>query len=161
MHEIQSKYSSMLAGYLRYTLRDQAAAEEVQQQVMLEVWQRAEHFDPSRGSIRAWVMTIARSRAIDHLRRAHPEPRDPQAAIALIDRADRQDDPAEDLVEQWHLAHLLTRLPREEAQLLRMRFHESLSQSEIAELSGIPLGTVKMRMVSALARMRELIESEL
>ena len=58
------------------------------------------------------------------------------------------------------MAHLLTLLPRDEAEILRMRFHDEMSQSEIAAATGIALGTVKMRMVSALGRLREMIESE-
>ena len=64
------------------------------------------------------------------------------------------------MIERWRVAHLLSRLRPEESELLRLRFYEGLSQSEIAERTGVPLGTVKMRMVSALRRLRELIEDE-
>ena len=63
------------------------------------------------------------------------------------------------MIERWHVAHLLRRIPSGEAELLRLRFYEELSQREIAARSGIPLGTVKMRMVQALERLRELIET--
>jgi RNA polymerase sigma-70 factor (ECF subfamily) len=105
-------------------------------------------------------MTIARSRAIDHLRRRVPEPHDPTVTTSLIDRLSPQEHLADDLAEQWRMAHLLTQLPLEEARILRMRFHDEMSQSEIAAATGMPLGTVKMRMVSALARLRELMEGE-
>jgi RNA polymerase sigma-70 factor (ECF subfamily) len=78
----------------------------------------------------------------------------------MLDSSASQADPTEKLAEQWRLAHLLSLLPREEATVLRMRFHQEMSQSEIASSTGIPLGTVKMRMVSALARMRTMIEDE-
>ena len=81
---------------------DRAAAEDVQQQVFLEAWQRAERYDPERGGLLGWLLTIARSRAIDHLRRRVPEPRDPSSAVALADRAD--DGRADELLEQWRLA---------------------------------------------------------
>ena len=67
---------------------------------------------------------------------------------------------SDDLVEQWRMAHLLGRLPPEQADLLRRRFYGGRSQSEIAAETGIPLGTVKMRMVQALARLREMIDEE-
>ena len=67
----------MMRGYLTQMLHDGATAEEVTQQVMLEVWQRRASFDPSRSSMSSWVMMIARSRAIDQLRRHVPEPHDP------------------------------------------------------------------------------------
>jgi RNA polymerase sigma-70 factor (ECF subfamily) len=160
LREIQDEYSRMLRGYLEGMLRDSAAAEDVLQQVMLEVWQHRERFDPTRGSVMSWLITIARSRAIDHLRRQVPEPRDPATTTRLIDKLQPLEHAADDLAEQWRMAHLLTLLPREEAQILRLRFHRDMRQSEIAQETGIPLGTVKMRMVSALGRLRELIDEE-
>ena len=75
-------------GFLVRVLGDRATAEDVQQQVFLEAWQRAERYDPERSGLRTWLLAIARSRAIDHLRRRVPEPRDPASAVALADRAD-------------------------------------------------------------------------
>ncbi len=160
LREIEREYGGMLRGYLRQVLRDGSSAEDVAQQVMLEVWQRRTSFDPARAAISSWVMMIARSRAIDHMRRQVPEPQDPAVAATMLDSSASQADPTETLAEQWRLAHLLSLLPREEATVLRMRFHQEMSQSEIASSTGIPLGTVKMRMVSALARMRTMIEDE-
>ena len=160
LREIEREYRPMLLGYLTQMLRDRAAAEDVTQQVMLEVWQRRASFDPGRSAMSSWVMMIARSRAIDHTRRQQPEPHEPSVTASLVDRAAPSVDPADELAEQWRIAHLLTLLPRDEAEILRMRFHRELSQSEIAQATGIPLGTVKMRMVSALSRLREMIESE-
>jgi RNA polymerase sigma-70 factor, ECF subfamily len=160
LKQIEKEYSGLLRGYLQQVLGDRASAEDVLQQVMLEVWQRGKSFDPSRASVSTWVMMIARSRAIDHLRRRVPEPHDPAVTASLVDRVAPQEHIAETLAEQWQMAHLLTQLPREEAQILRMRFHEELSQREIAARTGIPLGTVKTRMVSALARLRVLMERE-
>jgi RNA polymerase sigma-70 factor (ECF subfamily) len=105
-------------------------------------------------------MTIARSRAVDQLRRRVPEPRDPSGSLALLEgEADPRAD-LDALVEQWRVAHLLGQLPDEEADLLRRRFYGGRSQREIAEETGIPLGTVKMRMVHALGRLRGLIDEE-
>ena len=142
-------------GLLVRMLGDRAAAEDVQQQVFTEVWQRAGAYDPRRAGLLTWVLTIARSRAIDHLRRRVPEPRDPQ----LPDP--RTVDPGADaLLERWRLAQLLGRLPEAERALLRLRFYEDLSQSEITAATGIPIGTVKARMVRGLTRLREMIEAE-
>ena len=139
-------------------LGDRAAAEDVQQQVFLEVWQRAERYDPARGGLLTWMLQIARSRAIDHLRRRVPEPRDPASAVALADRADETR--VDELLEHWHLAGELARLPGEEAELLRRRFYLGQSQSEIAAETGVALGTVKSRMVSGLRRLRVALEDE-
>ena len=160
LREIEAEYAGMMRGYLTQMLHDGATAEEVTQQVMLEVWQRRASFDPSRSSMSSWVMMIARSRAIDQLRRNVPEPHDPSVTATLVDRTAPEEDPTDQLAEQWRMAHLLTLLPRDEAEVLRMRFHREMSQSEIAAATGMALGTVKMRMVSALGRLREMIESE-
>jgi RNA polymerase sigma-70 factor (ECF subfamily) len=157
---LYEEYGNTVVGYLVNTLRDRPTAEDVSQQVFFELWRRAEEYDPERASLFTWVMTIARSRAIDHLRRRIPEPVDP---ADMRDLADAESTPAESLdavVERWHVAQLLRRLPDEQLSLMRMRFYEGLSQSEIAERTGTPLGTIKWRMSDALKRLRELIDEE-
>ncbi len=104
-------------------------------------------------------MLVARSRATDHLRRSVPEPREPSRAAALIDESAGVE-PTEELIERWRVAELLRQIPAEEAGMLRMRFYDGLSQREIAERTGVALGTVKMRMVQALERMRTAIDEE-
>ena len=101
------------------------------------------------------MLTIARSRAIDHLRRRVPEPRDPHLPDPRTVPAD-----ADALLERWRVAHLLGRLPENERALLRLRFYDELSQSEISAATDIPIGTVKARMVRGLTRLREMIEAE-
>ena len=152
-----AEYGRVVFAYLVRTLGDHATAEDVQQQVFVEVWQRGPTFDPGRGRLFTWVMTIARSRAIDQLRRRIPEPRDPTAAAHA---ADEHVDETEQALERWRVAHMLNRIPPEEATLLRLRFYEELSQREIANRTGVPLGTVKMRMVQALERLRTLVVEE-
>jgi RNA polymerase sigma-70 factor, ECF subfamily len=160
LRDVYELYGRTTFGFLVGVLRDRAAAEDVQQQVFLEVWQRAAGYDPERGSLLTWIMTIARSRAIDELRRRVPEPRDPDGAIALLDSSGRDDSQLDALVEQWQLAHLLGRLPAGEADLLRRRFYVDQTQAEIAAETGIALGTVKARMRSGLETLRTMIEEE-
>ena len=147
-------------GFLIRTLRDRATAEDVFQQVFLEAWERGPSYDPHRGSPLTWLMTIARSRAIDQLRRRVPEPRDPAGSLAFLEGEADPEEGIDALAEQWRMAYFLGRLPAEQADLLRRRFYGGRSQSEIAAETGIPLGTVKMRMVQALARLRELMDEE-
>jgi RNA polymerase sigma-70 factor (ECF subfamily) len=161
LRDVYAEYGGSVFGFLLQTLRERSTAEDVQQQVFLEVWQRAPSFDPARGSLLGWILTMARSRAIDELRRRVPEPRDPTVAVTLLDSTQRSgEDDVDDLIEHWHLAHLLTRLPSTEADLLRRRFYDGRTQTEIADETGIPLGTVKMRMVSGLDHLRGLLEDE-
>jgi RNA polymerase sigma-70 factor, ECF subfamily len=159
LDRLYGEYAPTVLGYLINTLRDRGTAEDVHQQVFLEVWQRAPDYDPERASVLTWIMTIARSRAIDELRRRRPEPHDPSGSFEIAEDPDPELSP-DALIERWRVAHLLSQLRPEEAELLRMRFYEGLSQSEIAERTGIALGTVKMRMVAALRRLRDLIEEE-
>lgn len=159
LRELYDRFGRITFGFLLKTLRDRGAAEDVQQQVFFEVWRRSGSFDPERGKLLTWVMTIARSRAIDHMRRRVPEPVDPELAARSVE-APSDPGAIDALAEQWRLRALLDRLPAAEAELLRLRFYAGLSQSEIAGRNGIPLGTVKTRMVSGLQRLREMIEEE-
>jgi RNA polymerase sigma factor (sigma-70 family) len=115
-----------------------------QQQTLLEVWRRGHDYDPKRASLATWLLVIARSRAIDHLRRRVPEPVDSDSIAAVADR----DDETGALLERWRMAGMIAALPREETRILRLRFYEGLSQREIAERTGTPLGTRRFRRQS-------------
>jgi RNA polymerase sigma-70 factor (ECF subfamily) len=155
---LHATYGRTVFGFLRGALADRGAAEDVFQIVMTEVWRRGGSYDPARAGLLTWVMTIARSRAIDELRRRVPEP--DQDAVAELSAAEDPAAFADELAERWRVAHLLTLLPPDEAEALRLRFYAELSQTEIAERTGIPLGTVKTRMVRGLERLRDLLEAE-
>jgi RNA polymerase sigma-70 factor (ECF subfamily) len=158
--EMYERFGATTFGFLVRTLRDRSAAEDVQQQVFTEVWRRAGEYDPERAGLLTWTMTIARSRAIDQLRRRIPEPRDPDVAARTIEAGQDPVATGDELAERWRMTHYLGQLPDDERTLLRMRFYDELSQTEIAERTGIALGTVKARMVRGLRRLRELIEAE-
>lgn len=157
---VMQAHGRTILGYLTQLLRDRATAEDVLQQVLLEVWQRAASFDPARAGLLTWVLMIAKSRALDELRRRVPEPLDPSTAAerAAMPRPSESD--PERMLEQWRIAALLERLPRDEASLLRLRFYDDLTQTEIAARTGISVGTIKTRMVNGLAQLRDLLEAE-
>ncbi len=158
---LQARHGAMLLGYLTGVLGDRATAEDVLQVTLTEVWQRGPSYDPARASLLTWVMLIARSRALDQLRRRVPEPHDPETATMLLDRdLSAGATEIDALLDRWQVAALLTQLPVAEAELLRLRFYRGFTQREIAARTGLPLGTVKMRMVQALARLRELLDEE-
>lgn len=158
LRELHALHGAAVFGFLVRALGDRAGAEDVQQQVFLEAWERGGRYDPERAGLRVWLLAIARSRAIDQLRRRVPEPRDPSSAIALADRADESR--LDGLLEHWHLVAELDRIPPEEADLLRRRFYQDQSQSQIAAATGLPLGTVKTRMTSGLRRLRVALEGQ-
>ncbi len=151
----EERYGRVLTGFLRDSLPDRGTAEEVRQQVLTEIWRRGADYDPARSSVLTWALMIARSRAADERRRRRPTPIDP---TTIEDSGDDRE--LDGLLDRWRVAALLERIPGGEAAVLRLRFYDGLSQSEIAERTGIPLGTVKTRMIRGLARLRELVGEE-
>jgi RNA polymerase sigma-70 factor (ECF subfamily) len=156
---VYDRYSPILLGLMLRILRSRAEAEDVLQEVFLQVWQRAHSFDPARGRAFTWLVTLARSRAIDRLRSvgsreraaqrsaedAPPESEPAEWADAAAVRAERADAVREALAE----------LPDEQRQVLVLAYLEGMSQSEIAAAKNQPLGTVKTRTRSALRKLSE------
>jgi RNA polymerase sigma-70 factor (ECF subfamily) len=157
---VMEVHGRSVLGFLTQMLGDRSTAEDVLQQVLIEVWERGASYDPERAGLLTWVLTIARSRAVDELRRRVPEPIDPAGLTNRLEAANSGESETDQLLEQWRIAGLLARLPREEAHLLRLRFYDGLSQSEIAENTGVALGTVKTKMVNGLCQLRDLLEAE-
>lgn len=156
LREVHAQFGATVFGFLVSRLRDRATAEDVFQQVLSEVWRRGPEYDDRRASLTTWILTIARSRAIDELRRRRPEPVDPSELPDDVVEPSPQDA----AVERWRMAHLLAQLPEEERHLLQLRFYAGLSQTEIETQTGIALGTVKTRMVRGLERLRAMMDAE-
>lgn len=152
--EAYARWSGPIYAFLVRRMGDRPAAEDVLQQVFLEVWQKAESFDRERGTFLSWIFAIANSRSLDALRKRVPDPVDPIGIPA--DAA--ADDETEVFMASWNFARLVDGLPPEESELLKLRFNDDLSQSEISRRTGVPLGTVKSRMVSGLKRLRNEME---
>ena len=146
---------------LRIT-RHVQTAEEVTEDCFWQVWRQAPRFDPARGAALAWIMTIARSRALDALRRADTAEPLGEDRLATIE-AEGGGDPHDllDAVEKQHRLHAALRglepLPR---QLVALAFFRGLSHEEIAGQMDLPLGTVKSHIRRALLRLRELLDSK-
>jgi RNA polymerase sigma-70 factor (ECF subfamily) len=143
-------------------LRNEPEAEDVVQEAFLEIWRRAEQFDDQRGGVAAWVVTIARSRAIDRLRSTGTTSRAVEAASgALIPTPEIL--PCEQVErrrDELRVAAALDRLPAEQRQAIALAYFEGLSQSEIAAKTGNPLGTVKMRVKLAMGKLAKLLRTE-
>ncbi len=160
LDRVYAEYGGATFGFLVRAVGDRGAAEDLQQVVFTEVWQRGPDYDPKRASLLTWILTIARSRAIDHLRKRVPEPHEPGRALRLAEADQTAGDPMDELLGDARLVWLLRRLPAEEAEVLAMRFRDDRLQTEIATALGLPLGTVKMRMVQGLERLHELVQRE-
>ena len=154
----------VFAQALRIT-RDVGCAEEVVEDVFWQVWRQAPRFDPLRGSAIAWVSRIARSRSLDALRTMGRNPL--RMAVDLdSDKAPQQgshqDDPVRRINEAQSAAFIdqaLTSLDPLRRQLVALAFQGGYSQTEIAEQTGLPLGTVKSHIRRALAQMKTFIEA--
>jgi RNA polymerase sigma-70 factor, ECF subfamily len=169
---LYDRHADALFGTTVRLLRDRESAAEVVQEVLVSVWQRAAQFDPQAGSAFGWLLGIARNRAIDRLRAEARRPRavrvwgsDDESSDTddLLDWAGRrrgssaEGDPASEADRRWTRALVRTTLaemPFEERQVIALAYDHSLSQSEIADELGMPIGTVKSRTRRALARLR-------
>ena len=140
-------------------VQDQGEAEDVVQEVFSQAWSQAARHDESRGAVGAWLLTIARSRAIDRLRarRARPDSAaaDEREMSALRDPLPSQDTLLLSGEQAARVRAALEHLPLLQRIAIELAYYEGLSQSEIAERLEQPLGTVKTRMRLALLKLRE------
>lgn len=137
-----------------------AAAEEVTSDVYLQAWQQARRYDPSRGKVLTWLLTLARSRALDYLRRHRHHARRPEPAAAA--ESTTEDDPLDLLlaVERSHyLYEALQSLTPTQRQLLALAFFRGLTHAEIAAHTGMALGTVKTLLRRAMQLLQPLLET--
>ena len=162
-HALQSlslRYGRMLTALAWRFLGDEADAEELVADVLWQAWSEAKSYDPARGSVTAWLVTMARSRAIDRLRAKRsrqPQPgADPPAENPPPDPAVEVDEAQRAQVVRTAVA----RLDSGERTALELAYFSDLSQSQIAERLGIPLGTVKTRIRGAMIKLREALSGQ-
>jgi RNA polymerase sigma-70 factor, ECF subfamily len=174
--QLYDRYAGAVYATARRLTTDRGLAEDVVQETFLALWNRAEQYNPEMGSLPAWLLTIARNRTIDRLRAlGRRPPTVPVSDVALPDEGDTATlerliaggsvvgagqpvmGPAALLAEtelRTSLAEALAELPDVERAVLVLAYRDELSQSEIAERLGWPIGTVKTRTRRALLRMR-------
>jgi len=158
--ELFDHFAPRLKGYLMKQGADDAVAEEVAQDVMVTLWRKASLFDPAKSSASTWLFRIARNRRIDRLRRQKTAELDPDEPALqptpLPDVADEMDA----RLREKRVRAALEQLPEEQRHVVRLAFFGGNSHSEIADLTGLPLGTVKSRIRLAFARLRQILESD-
>jgi RNA polymerase sigma-70 factor (ECF subfamily) len=140
-------------------VRQADLAEEIVQEAFLAVWRHPERFERRRGSVRAWLMGMVHHRAVDAVRREEAQRRraDDMVATAMEEVADHSDDVVDRLSlpgERRLVRDALSELPNEQREVLELMYFDGLSQSRIAERTGLPLGTVKSRALLAMRRLR-------
>ena len=159
--QLYDGYRVILFGLLMRILNNREEAEDVLQEVFLQVWRRAADFDETRGRPFTWLVTLARSRGIDRLRTLAARER--VAVAGARDESEVVSDAASDAFrsEQREVVNTaLAQLPDEQRQLLLLAYFDGLSQSEIAARVGAPLGTVKTRMRTGMMKLRELLKGK-
>lgn len=161
---LYDRYVGLLLSLARRVLGDPADAEEVLQEVFLQVWNQAERYDVSRSSVSTWLVLITRSRAIDRLRSRQVVDR--TLGELQQENSGRHTSP-EGVRSVWmeqrrkRILEELAKLPPEQRSVLEWAFFKGQTQSEIAEATGIPLGTVKTRTLLAMKKLRKALRAEL
>jgi len=156
MAVLYERYSKIVYSVALRVLRDSASAEDVLQDVFLGVWRRPESFISARGSLGGWLAVVARNRSIDMLRRKRPSLQVEEVYLAspfdLADEAERN-------ILMQRARAVIMHLPLEQRKTLEMAYFDGLTHSEIAEITGDPLGTVKTRIRNALLSLRKELET--
>jgi RNA polymerase sigma-70 factor (ECF subfamily) len=161
---IYDRYSGMLFGMLTRILQDRQAAEEVLQDLFMQLWRNAGQFEASRGSLPAWLMVIGRNRAISRLRggrfREVLEEKEGDYASTFASDQNIEDDAARTELAK-NVAAALATLPDDQRHALELAYFEGMTQSEIAAKTGCPLGTVKTRVRTAMQSLRQILDEGL
>lgn len=156
LEELYRRHSPRLYALLLRMLRETADAEEILQETFVDAWRRAREYAASRGSVEAWLITIARSRAIDRIRNRGARLRLVKQSEQLAPAEPPQPEPP-DVHAQTRLRRAMGTLPPEQRRAIELAYWDGMSQSEISRETGDPLGTVKTRVRLGLQRLAELL----
>jgi len=151
LEELYRRYGSRLYGLGLRLLGDQGLAEELVQETFVRLWQQAGRFDPARGSVSAFLFTIARRIAVDLWRRPSSRPFEPPPEAVA---GERGHDPVDSMIEGLAVRDALQSLSPAHQQVLELFIGQDRKQAEIATLLGLPLGTVKTRAYYALRALK-------
>jgi len=165
LSELYDRYGRLVYSLALNSVGNPATAEEITQDVFLRVWQRARQYRADRAKVSTWLTSITRNRAIDQLRRrgsrpeqhsvgwaevapgAEPTANGPEGAVSLA-------------LERERIRAAVALLPTEQQQVLALAYFQGLSQSQIAEATDLPLGTVKTRVRLGMQKLREMLQEE-
>jgi RNA polymerase sigma factor (sigma-70 family) len=157
--ELFGRYASVAHALAFRLVRQAQVAEEIVQEAFLAVWRNPDRYDGSRGSVRSWLMGTVHHRAVDAVRREQAQRRRAEQASGLGPGI--VEDPIDDVLaaidlprERKLVRSALGELPEEQREVIQRMYFEGLSQSQIAERTGLPLGTVKSRTLLAMRRLR-------
>lgn len=159
---LYDRYSRLVFSLALQAVGDPASAEEITQDVFLRVWQRAAQYRAEAAKVSTWLSSIARYRAIDWLRRQGVRPEGRSVAWADVPPdevpvAESTEQAVELAIQRQQVRAAVAQLPEEQQRVLAMAYFQGLSQSEIAQALGLPLGTVKTRLRLAMDKLRGML----
>jgi RNA polymerase sigma factor (sigma-70 family) len=158
------RFQARVYGLVLTIVRDERTAEDVAQETFVRAWRHAHTYDPRRGRVATWILTIARNLAIDVVRVKRVEPLDPDVVAGRLQRAgagaggglDESFPPD----ERERLRGAIAELPPEQRRALFLVAYTGRTATETADLEGIPLGTAKSRIRAAMLRLRDSLEAK-
>lgn len=154
--ELYDRFGRIAYGLALRIVRDPALAEDVVQEGFLAVWRSAGRFVAERAKASTWILTLVHRRAVDLVRREAPRRAEPLKAVRHAAGDDTEDE-AWLRLQRAHVREALTRLPDQQREALELAYFGGFTQSELADRLGEPLGTIKSRMFTGLARLREVL----
>jgi RNA polymerase sigma-70 factor (ECF subfamily) len=165
LEELYTRYSSPVYSLARFMLRQEALAEEATQDIFLNIWLKASSYNSERGEPRAWIMSVAHHKVVDIIRSRRrnitmTDPKDYETLDLLPSTQMPTAEEAELNLERDRIRKALSILPPAQKEVIVMAYFQGLSQSEIAEKLGQPLGTVKTRVRLAMQKLRAELEED-
>jgi RNA polymerase sigma-70 factor (ECF subfamily) len=159
---LYDRYGRLVFSLAYQVTNDSAVAEEITQEVFLQIWNKATSYQSAQGKVTTWITSVARHRAIDSLRRRGARPEGHQ-----VDFEDREgpelveptgvEEQVEFSQRSQAVRRAMTQLPREQQKALALAYFKGLTHQEIAQLTGEPLGTVKTRIRLAMLKLKQLL----
>jgi RNA polymerase sigma factor (sigma-70 family) len=157
------RFQARVYGLVLTIVRDEGTAEDVAQETFVRAWRHAGTYDPRRGRVATWLLTIARNLAIDVIRGKKAEPLDPELVAATLQRAGGAGSPSDQGAppdERERVRGAIAELPDEQRRALFLAAYLGRTAQDIGELEGIPLGTAKTRIRTAMLKLRDSLETK-
>ncbi|MEX2446606.1 MAG: sigma-70 family RNA polymerase sigma factor [Dehalococcoidia bacterium] len=161
LEQLYDRYSTLAYSVSLRVLRDPQLAEDVVQEVFLRLWRQPTSYDPTRGRFISWLMSVTRNRSVDELRRVSRRRRSEQLEeqpgheLASTERLDDPQAGVEIAEARANVRAAMTRLPPSQRRVIELAYFGGLTQVEIADVTGEPLGTVKTRIRLGMNKLRE------
>jgi RNA polymerase sigma-70 factor, ECF subfamily len=157
LSDLYNQYGRLVYNMARHVLQDDAAAEEVTQDVFFQVWRWPERWDSQRAKLTTWLLSIARYTAIDYLRREQRRPQLELRTLEMLSQHLPHHPAAEDAAQdnQAIMKKLMGGLPKEQRIVIAMAYYRGLTHDEIAQQLKLPLGTVKSRIRLGMKKLKE------